>query len=136
MIEEICNEFKKFIKDLEDNIQNKEDLNYVLKRSDGLIKVVIKALNELEEQEEKKIKKILKRQKKYEERMTEIESKMENLNENIETIFKDIYEDEEWDFNITCPYCNFEFSANIDENEEEIICPECNNTIELDWNDE
>ena len=68
--------------------------------------------------------------------MTEIESKMENLNENIETIFKDIYEDEEWDFNITCPYCNFEFSANIDENEEEIICPECNNTIELDWNDE
>ena len=25
MIEEICNEFKKFIKDLEDNIQNKED---------------------------------------------------------------------------------------------------------------
>ena len=38
-----------------------------------------------------------------------------------------------FDFEITCPYCNYEFFVDIDENKTEIECPECKNTIELDW---
>ena len=136
MIEEIGKEFKRFIKDLEDNIQTKEDLKYVIKRSEGLFEVILKEISEHTEKEEKRLKKILKRQKKQEDRLEEIEGKMEYLNENIESIFKDIYEDDYGEFKIKCPYCNIEFNADIDENESEICCPECNNIIELDWNDE
>lgn len=50
---------------------------------------------------------------------------------------KDIYEDEDYDFEIVCPYCNHEFVADIeDELKEEIECPECHNKIELDWDGE
>ena len=30
-------------------------------------------------------------------------------------------------------YCNYEFFIDIDENKTEIECPECKNSIELDW---
>ena len=50
----------------------------------------------------------------------------------IRNITRDIYEDEE-DFSIICPYCNFEFDADVDETNTEIICPQCQNEIELDW---
>ena len=136
MIEEIGKEFKRFIKDLEDNIQTKEDLKYVIKRSEGLFEIILKEISEHTEKEEKRLKKIIKNQKKQEDRLEEIESKMEYLNENIENIFKDIYEEEYEEFKIKCPYCNSEFNVDIDENESEISCPECNNIIELDWNDE
>ena len=46
-------------------------------------------------------------------------------------------EDEDYDFEIVCPYCNQEFVADIeDELKEEIECPECHNKIELDWDGE
>ena len=38
-----------------------------------------------------------------------------------------------FDFEIVCPYCNYEFFIDIDENKTEITCPECQNVIELDW---
>lgn len=136
MVEGIGKEFKRFIKDLKDNIKTKEDLNYILERSEVLFDVVLKEINEHVEKEEKRLKRIINKQKKQENRMEEIESKMEYLNENIENIFKDIYEEEYEEFKIKCPYCNIEFNADIDENESEICCPECNNIIELDWNDE
>ena len=39
----------------------------------------------------------------------------------------------DFDFEIVCPYCNYEFVIDVDENKTEIECPECNNLIELDW---
>jgi len=50
-------------------------------------------------------------------------------------MYQDIYDDgNDMDFAIICPYCNYEFDAEIDEQFNEIKCPECGNTIELDWN--
>ena len=43
-----------------------------------------------------------------------------------------MYEDG-FDFEIICPYCNAEFIADV-ESKSNIKCPECQNTIELDWN--
>ena len=53
----------------------------------------------------------------------------------IKNITKDIYDEYE-DFEIICPYCNYEFDSDVDETVSEVICPECENVIELDWGNE
>ena len=133
MIKEIGNEMKSFVKDLKNNISNKEELKNVLERTETFFDEIFKELNKYVDEEEKKIKELKNKQKKQDKRMDEIETRMEYLDENIDNIFKDIYEEEEGDFKIRCPYCNYEFNADIDEHEVEILCPECNNPIELDW---
>ena len=133
MIKEIGNEMKSFVKDLKKNISNKEELKTVLERTETLFDSIFNELNKYVDEEERKIKELKNKQKKQDKRMDEIETRIEYLDENIDNIFKDIYEEEDGDFKIRCPYCNYEFSADIDEHETEILCPECNNPIELDW---
>ena len=133
MIKEIGNEMKSFVNDLKKNISNKEELKNVLERTETFFDEIFKELNKYVDEEEKKIKELKNKQKKQDKRMDEIETRMEYLDENIDNIFKDIYDEEDGDFKIRCPYCNYEFSADIDEHEVEILCPECNNPIELDW---
>ena len=133
MIKEIGNEMKSFVKDLKKNISNKEELKTVLERTETLFDSIFNELNKYVDDEERKIKELKNKQKKQDKRMDEIETRIEYLDENIDNIFKDIYEEEDGDFKIRCPYCNYEFSADIDEHEVEILCPECNNPIELDW---
>ena len=55
---------------------------------------------------------------------------MRNALENIE---RDIYDDEEYDFEIICPYCNNQFLIDSEDEKPEVVCPECKNIIELDW---
>ena len=87
-------------------------------------------IDNLTEKTDKKIKQI-------EEKQKQIEDKMEKVENAVDEIEKDIYVDEDgnFDFEIVCPYCNNEFIAEID-GKNEILCPECNNIIELDWNEE
>lgn len=63
----------------------------------------------------------------------ELENKMNKMESIINKIENDIYMDEAFDFEIVCPYCNYEFIVDIDESKTEIECPECSNVIELDW---
>ena len=67
-----------------------------------------------------------------------LESKLEEVQNALDKIKSDIYiDDDEYDLDITCPYCDAEFTIDSsDELQKEVKCPECNNTIELDWNDE
>ena len=70
-----------------------------------------------------------------------IEHKISNIETIVDNIEGDIYEDDEQDedyeFEVVCPYCNYEFSVDMDNIEkDEIECPECHNVIELDWNEE
>ena len=62
----------------------------------------------------------------------DVKTQINDLKGKINNIYRDIYEDYD-DFSIVCPYCNYEFSDEIDEDVTEITCPECNNIIELDW---
>ena len=61
------------------------------------------------------------------------DSKMEKMQQVIDNIESDIYSDEGFDFEIVCPYCEYEFVIDADEDKKEVKCPECKNTIELDW---
>ena len=64
----------------------------------------------------------------------EEEKKLAILKEKLDSVYEDIYDEAEDNFEITCPYCGTEFEEIIDEvSDEVIICPECGNQIELDW---
>ena len=118
---------KQVLKDLEENLKNKEDFEYVKLQ---ILKLYTSFLNETEKKEEaldKKIKLLTQSQNK-------VEQKIKSLESHLNSIEKDLYiEDDESDFSITCAYCNHEFVASDDELTDEIECPECGNTIELDW---
>lgn len=124
----LANEYKKFMKDLEQNIENKEDYDHIKSEISKLFMVFFNELDEMKGMYEKKIDAILERQSNFDEKITRIENSLNNIQ-------KDIYLDESSDFEILCPYCNNEFVIELDEIKDEVQCPECKNTIELDWND-
>ena len=78
------------------------------------------------------------RVKEVEEKQKVKEDRIEIVKKAVDGIENDIYEDDEpYEFEISCPYCNNEFVADINSEENtEIECPECHNIIELDWNEE
>lgn len=119
-------EYEQFLNDMEKNIKDKEDLEYIKKRFDTFFKFIIEQMDFILTAKEDKIEKIEKNHKELVEKM----SKMEQV---IHSIEKDIYADDGFDFEIICPYCNYEFIIDVDENKTEIECPECKNIIELDW---
>lgn len=113
-------EIEKIVKDQKEQAYIKEKfLNFVEKTIDTMMKELDDREARLEELSKKS---------------DLLESNMSELQDKVNYITNDLYEDEEEeDFEIICPYCNFEFEADIGEDIEEIRCPECDNIIELDW---
>lgn len=122
----IKNEYKSFLDDIEKNIKNKEDLEYIKERFGKFIDVILEKIDYIVDYKKEEIDNLEEKQKEIEEKM----SKMQTIIDNIE---KDIYSEEGFDFEIVCPYCENEFIIDMDEEKTEIECPECNNIIELDW---
>lgn len=122
----IKNEYKSFLDDIEKNIKNKEDLSYVKERFTAFLDVMIEQMDKVTDYKKEEIERLEKTQK-------QIESKIEKMQNILDNIEKDIYADEGFDFEIICPYCNYDFIIDMDENKTEVECPECHNTIELDW---
>ena len=122
----IKNEYKSFLDDIEKNIKNKEDLEYIKKRLSSFVDVIVEKVDDIENYRKEEIEQL-------EERQNEIEEKMSKMQGIIDNIEKDIYAEEGFDFEIVCPYCENEFIIDVDENKTEVECPECNNVIELDW---
>ena len=120
------NEYKSFLDDIEKNIKNKEDLEYIKKRLSSFVDVIVEKVDDIANYRKEEIEQL-------EERQNEIEEKMSKMQGIIDNIEKDIYAEEGFDFEIVCPYCESEFIIDVDENKTEVECPECNNIIELDW---
>ncbi len=118
--------YTSFLNDIEKNIKDKEDLDYIKIRFSQFVDVVLDQMDHIMEYKKEEISTLEKRQK-------EIETKMDKMEDIINNIEKDIYTEDGFDFEIICPYCNYEFMIDVDENKTEIECPECNNIIELDW---
>lgn len=119
-------EYKKFIEEIDQNIKNKDDLNYVKERLGNFVDVVIQEMEGVIQYKEDKMNQLEQTQK-------ELDTKMEKMQQILDNIERDIYSDEGFDFEIVCPYCNYEFVIDVDEEKTEIECPECQNIIELDW---
>jgi DNA repair exonuclease SbcCD ATPase subunit len=120
------NEYKSFLDDIEKNIKNKEDLEYIKGRFASFLDVMLEQMDYIMDYKQEEIEKLESTQKDLDERL----QKMQQVLDNIE---KDIYAEEGFDFEIVCPYCNYEFIIDVDENRTEVQCPECSNIIELDW---
>ena len=122
----IKNEYKSFLDDIEKNIKNKEDLKYIKERFAIFMDVMLNQIDNIVEYKSENLTRLENSQKELEDKV----KKMQNILDNIE---KDIYSEDGFDFEIVCPYCNYEFVIDVDENKTEIQCPECQNIIELDW---
>ncbi len=128
---EIKGKYKKIIEDLESNIKDPQELEYVKEKFSEFSMLFIDMIDRITKLTDNRINQI-------EERQQDIINRMNSVQDMVEEIEDDIYgEDRCYEFEIVCPYCNYEFTADIeDESKEEVECPECHNTIELDWNDE
>ncbi len=120
------NEYKSFLDDIEKNIKNKEDLKYIKERFSVFMDSVIDQIENVLDYKEERMAKL-------ENTQNELNERIEKMQQIIDNIEKDIYAEDGFDFEIVCPYCNYEFIIDLDENKTEVECPECNNTIELDW---
>lgn len=118
--------YKKLVEDLNQNIKNKEDLAYVKEKLADFVDIVIQELNGVVRFKEDKMDQL-------EQTQRELDAKINKMQQILDNIEKDIYSDEGFDFEIVCPYCNYEFFIDVDEEKTEIQCPECGNMIELDW---
>ncbi len=120
------NEYKSFLDDIEKNVKNKEDLAYVKGRFASFVDVILDQMDYIIDYKTEEMAKL-------EDTQNKINAKMNQMQQVIDNIEKDIYAEDGFDFEIVCPYCNYEFIIDVDENKTEIECPECQNIIELDW---
>ena len=127
MLENLKREANSFLNDLEKNIKDPKELRFLKTRSIEFINIVLDEIEKIMDYKEDRLNAIIRKQEQN-------DKSVQELQEKIDMMYQDIYEEESADFAIICPYCNYEFDAQIDENFNEIKCPECGNTIELDWN--
>lgn len=113
--------FNDTINKLEENLTDKKDLEFVKKQVTNLAMAYIDELTNIE--------------KRYESRISFCENRIDELENHLLKLEKELFEDEDdIDFEpITCPYCNAHFMIEFDSDVTEMQCPDCNNTIELDW---
>ena len=128
---DIKGKYKKILDDLENNIKNPGDLIYTKEKFMELTLIFMDIIDRLTALTDARIKEI-------EERQEEINSRISSVQSMVDEIEGDIYEEDDgYEFEIVCPYCNYEFTTDMaDEERDEIKCPNCNNIIELDWNQE
>ena len=114
--------FKEVIKNLEENILNKEDLIYSKSQITELAMVFLDELERIETSYQKKIE--------------QCESRIDSLESSIHKMENDFFEEDYDDTDlehIKCPYCNTNFFIEFDNTKKEVKCPDCKNIIELDW---
>ena len=129
---ELQNKLNKIMSDIEKNMKDKEEFEYVKTQIYNIYTIFLDEFDELESKCNEKMDSILIKCKVLDDRMKEIEDTVEKIESDIY-----IHENEEFDFDVVCPYCDAEFSVDFSEGPKEIVvCPECENTIELDWNDD
>ncbi len=127
---ELQEKFNKIISEIESKIQNKEELDFIKEKISNISTLFLDQLDKVIDLNTARMDEIAENQ-------TILNRKIANIEQFMHNIEKDIYMDDNCDFEIICPYCNNEFEIDISEEvKNEIECPECHNIIELDWNQE
>lgn len=114
--------FKEVMKNLEKNITNKTDLEFMKAQ---VTELTMSYLDELEKTESI-----------YKEKLAICEYRIESLEKNFQRLENEIFQDEDIETDlepIKCPYCSTNFFIEFDNTKKEIKCPDCKNIIELDW---
>lgn len=127
-------EFKNILETLENNIKDKEDLEFVKVQIFKLYNLFFDEITNLENLANSRISELTQRQVSMEETLRSMEKEIKNI--AVDIYGEEESEDGEYDFTIVCPYCDEEIVLEVDELKDEVICPSCNETIELDWGHE
>lgn len=116
------------LSDLDENIKDKEDLEYVKSQIYNISMLFLDEIDKLAELNLGRLNVMIDREKELSKRI----SAMEKVIKNIE---KEMYiAEEEMDFTIQCPYCNAEFVEDFTDGfKHEVKCPECDNIVQLEW---
>lgn len=125
---ELNDEYNKIIEDIEKKITNPQDQKYIKEKISDMSMIFVKLMDKLTDSMEEKLEEIQDSQMILEKRLSKIE-------QSVGEIENDIYDEEDFELQIVCPYCNYEFTIDIGSGKE-IKCPECENIIELDWDEE
>lgn len=135
---ELNKNYKKIINELEGKIKNPQELEFIKSKITELTMTFIETLDKLVESSERQLM---------------LENKLNILQNSLKRIEEDIYieeddecndencefcsghmHDNDYEFEILCPYCDYEFVTGKDVDlKKEIECPNCHNIIELDW---
>ena len=101
----IKGKYVQILEDLENNIKNPEDLDYAKEKMMELSMAFMDVIDRLTALTDAKIKEI-------EARQEEINNKVSNVQSLVNEIESDIYEEDEgYEFEIVCPYCNHASAA-------------------------
>ena len=126
--------YKELSRDLERNIKDENELNNIKEKLFDLITYFIESGNNYGNIKEK--------QDRLDRNMKKIQRRLERIEEDIyiedddEEYEGDKMHDNDYEFEIRCPYCDEDFIiSNESKSTSEIECPNCHNIIELDWND-
>ena len=131
---DLKNHYQSILAELDNHFQDKEEKAFVLNKFQELSMMFMDVIDRLTFLTDIRVKEVEEKLKE----MAKNYGKTEIVKKAVDGIENDIYEDDEpYEFEISCPYCNNEFVADINSEENtEIECPECHNIIELDWNEE
>ena len=128
---EIGIEYKKIMEEIENAISNEKEKQFVKTKMAELSISFVDIIDRITKATDMKIKEMEKAQSAIEHKISNIETIVDNIEGDI---YEDDEQDEDYEFEVVCPYCNYEFSVDMDNIEkDEIECPECHNIIELDW---
>lgn len=131
---EFIKKYDKIIEDIEKNIQNEEELSFVKEKINEISTMFMSMFDNMSKYSESKISALEENQNKLEQKLNKVQNIVEDMKSDI---YDEYNEDEDYEFEIVCPYCNNVFISNVETDvNEEIECPECHNIIELDWNEE
>ena len=126
---EMNGKYKQIMQEIEENVKDPETLEFIKEKFAEMSMLFVDMLDRVTKLTDNKVQEI-------EEKQMEILNRINSVQSAVDGIEKDIYEDDEnYEFEIVCPYCDYEFVSSI-EGKDEITCPNCNNVIELDWNED
>lgn len=132
--------YNQIISEIEGKIKNPQELAFIKGKISELTLVFMDTIDRLVESSEK--------QERIEQTINQIQKSLKRIEEDIyinddeeagaygeEFIGDQMHDnDENYEFEIVCPYCNYEFITGEETNQkDEISCPNCHNIIELDW---
>lgn len=120
--------FNAIVRKIEDRIEDEELLSFVKQQIADISILFIDQLDKVVDLSQRRLDELIDHEK-------DLTKKVAQLEQTMKTMEKEFYVDENFDFEIVCPYCNYEFVSDFSQNlKEQVECPECHNIIELDWN--
>ena len=110
-------QYQKMIETLENTIKDEKKLKKAKEQLDDIVSIVVDDCSHILDKYDEKIMDIESKNRDYEMRIQALEERLRQFEQMVEL--------EDYDFFITCPYCNFEFQTDYDDEVTEVCCPEC-----------